>query len=263
MRLTVLGKSPSWEDAGGACSGYLLEQQGHAVLLECGNGVFAKLRLYRDYRTVSAVVVSHFHGDHVLDLVPFSYALTYSPRRRPDEQRPRLLAPPRTRERLRTIASTFEDPELVERAFDIVEYAPDGEFRLGPFLFRTRSVPHFTDTFALAVSSQDQAETGSDTRFVFGADCGPSRELVEFARGASVLMLEATLIEPEAPDPGRRRGHLTPREAGEHAHAAGVERLVLTHISDEVDPAWARAEAEAAFAGEVVVAHEGLVIDLV
>ena len=44
MRLTVLGKSPSWQDAGGACSGYLLEDGDTTVLLDCGNGVFGKLR---------------------------------------------------------------------------------------------------------------------------------------------------------------------------------------------------------------------------
>ncbi len=83
MRLTVLGKSPSWQDADGACSGYLLEEDGSTVLLDCGNGVFSKLRRYRDYTKVDAVVISHLHADHFLDLVPFSYALTYAPRQQP------------------------------------------------------------------------------------------------------------------------------------------------------------------------------------
>ena len=83
MRLTVLGKSPSWQDADGACSGYLLEEDGTTVLLDCGNGVFSKLRRYRDYTKVDAVVISHLHADHFLDLVPFSYALTYAPRQQP------------------------------------------------------------------------------------------------------------------------------------------------------------------------------------
>ena len=83
MRVTVLGKSPSWQDAGGACSGYLIEEGDTAVLLDCGNGVFCKLRRYRDYVAVDAVVLSHLHADHFLDLVPFSYALTYAPRQQP------------------------------------------------------------------------------------------------------------------------------------------------------------------------------------
>ena len=83
VRVTVLGKSPSWQDAGGACSGYLIEEGDTAVLLDCGNGVFSKLRRYRDYVDVDAVVLSHLHADHFLDLVPFSYALTYAPRQQP------------------------------------------------------------------------------------------------------------------------------------------------------------------------------------
>ena len=83
MRITVLGKSPSWQDAGGACSGYLLEEDGTFVLIDCGNGVFSKLRLFRDYVDVDAVAISHLHADHFLDLVPYSYALTYAPRQQP------------------------------------------------------------------------------------------------------------------------------------------------------------------------------------
>src|SRR5207248_6725696 len=83
MRLTVLGKSPSWQDAGGACSGYFIEEDGTAVVVDCGNGVFSKLRRFRDYTAVDGVVISHLHADHFLDLVPFAYALTYAPRQQP------------------------------------------------------------------------------------------------------------------------------------------------------------------------------------
>src|ERR1700730_6734367 len=76
VRITVLGKSPSWQDAGGACSGYLVEEGDYALLLDCGNGVFSKLRRFRDYVDVDAVVISHLHADHFLDLVPYSYALS-------------------------------------------------------------------------------------------------------------------------------------------------------------------------------------------
>src|SRR6266480_4965322 len=83
MRITVLGKSPSWQDAGGACSGYLIEDGGTTVLLDCGNGVFSKLRQHLDYTELDAVLVSHLHADHFLDLIPYAYALTYAPRQQP------------------------------------------------------------------------------------------------------------------------------------------------------------------------------------
>ena len=60
-----------------------IEEGEIAVLLDCGNGVFGKLRRYRDYVDVDAVVISHLHADHFLDLVPFTYALTYAPRQQP------------------------------------------------------------------------------------------------------------------------------------------------------------------------------------
>ena len=65
MRLTVLGKSPSWQDANGACSGYLLEQDGIAVLIDCGSGVFGRLQSYVEPGIVRAVIISHMHADHV------------------------------------------------------------------------------------------------------------------------------------------------------------------------------------------------------
>ena len=49
LRITVLGKSPAWQDADGACSGYLVEEDDTCLLLDCGNGVFSKLRRFRDY----------------------------------------------------------------------------------------------------------------------------------------------------------------------------------------------------------------------
>jgi len=96
-------------------------------------------------------------------------------------------------------------------------------------------------------------------RLVFGADHGPSDGLVAFARGAGLLLLEATLDRPE---PGGQRAHLTPREAGEHAARAGAGRLVLTHRSDELDAGAALAVATEAFAGPVALARPGAIFEL-
>src|ERR687892_513536 len=117
MRLTVLGKSPSWQDAGGACSGHLLEADDASVLVDCGNGVFSKLRRYRDYTQLDAVLVSHLHADHFLDLVPYSYALTYAPRQQPvpvdrwpgtdAPARPQLHAPRDARDTFRRVVGAW------------------------------------------------------------------------------------------------------------------------------------------------------------
>jgi ribonuclease BN (tRNA processing enzyme) len=264
MRLTVLGKSPSWQDAGGACSGYLLEEDGVTVLLDCGNGVFSKLRRYRDYTRVDAVLISHLHADHFLDLVPFAYALTYAPRQQPvpvdrwpgtsSPACPRLIAPPRARDIFRRVVGAWGSEDLIEKAFALEEYEESSLPEVGPLRFSFRLVPHFQETFAICVRS---ANGGG--RLVFGADSRPTEELVQFARGADLLLIEATLPRPERTG---KRGHLTPREAGEHGRDSGVRRLVLTHISDELDQLWARKEAAAVFDGPVEVAQEGAVYSL-
>src|ERR1700710_974293 len=156
MRLTILGKSPSWQDAGGACSGYMIEEDGVCVVLDCGNGVFSKLRGYVDYVDVDAVVISHLHADHFLDLVPFSYALTYAPRQQPvpvdrwpgtdSPARPRLIAPAGARQLFRRVVGAWGDEGLVENAFHLSEYASADRPEVGPFRLGFHEVPHYTTT---------------------------------------------------------------------------------------------------------------------
>ena len=264
MRLTVLGKSPSWQDAGGACSGYLLEEHGTAVLLDCGNGVFGKLREHIDYVDVDAVVISHLHADHFLDLVPFSYALTYAPRQQPVPVDrwpgtdcpacPDLHVPPGARDLFRRVVGSWGNDDLIEKAFELREYEACSEIEIGPIRIRFQPVPHFTETFAMSISS-----TNGSGRIVYGADSSPTEALEEFARDAELMLVEATLPRPERTG---MRGHLTPGEAGEHARAAGAKRLLLVHISDELDWNWARDQAAETFGGPVEVALEGAVYEV-
>ena len=254
MRITVLGKSPAWQDAGGACSGYLVETGGTCLLLDCGPGVLGRLRTLRDYASVDAVVISHVHADHVLDLVPYASALTYSPRGAAGElPRPALHVPPGAVERLAALSvGAGMRADHVERPFAVREYTPEETLEAGPLRVRFRPVPHYVPSHAIEV-------TDGQVRVTFGSDCGPNPALAEFARETDLLLVEATLREPDTGDP---RGHLTAHEAGEHGRRAGARRLVLTHFSDELDAEWARAEAERTFGGPVEVAREGAVYEL-
>ena len=262
MRVTVLGKSPSWQDASGACSGYLAQAQGASVLLDCGNGVFSKLRHICDYVDIDAVVITHMHADHFLDLVPFSYALRYAPRQQPvpvagwpgtsHPARPRLYLPAGGTEVARRVVSCWGNDDLIESAFDVHEYAVDDVLSLGPLTARFCEVPHYVVTFAVELAS-------NGSRFTYGADCRPNDELVSFARDTDVLLIEATLPRPERDG---TRGHLTAREAGEHGKGAGAQRLILTHYSDELDSGLTRSEGATGFGAPVELATEGAVYRL-
>jgi ribonuclease BN (tRNA processing enzyme) len=261
--LTVLGKSPAWQDAGGACSGYLVATRETILLLDCGNGVLGKLRSVCDYAAVDAVVISHLHADHILDLVPYASGLTYAPRHQPvpvdghpgtaEPPRPQLIAPPGAREAFRRLctASGMRE-EHIENAFRLEEYDPGATVAIGDIELRFQPVPHFLPTHAVSIAN-------GDGRITYSADSSPSDELCAFARDTDLLLIEATLPRPER---SGERGHLTPREAGEHGRDSGAKRIVLTHISDELDHLWARKEAMSVFDGPVEIATEGAVYSL-
>jgi ribonuclease BN (tRNA processing enzyme) len=263
VQLTVIGKSPAWQDVDGACSGYLVESDDTCVLLDCGSGVFGKLRRYCDYADVDAVVISHLHADHILDLIPFASALTYAPRHQPvpvdghpgtdDPPRPALVAPAGAGAAFRALCAAAGMQEgHIEGAFRLREYDAAATVTVGSLRVRFQPVPHFLPTHALEVAADG-------ARLTYSADSSPSEDLCTFARDTDLLLIEATLPRPEREG---KRGHLTPSEAGEHGARAGARRLVITHISDELDAEWARAEAARAYGGDVDVAREGAVYTL-
>ena len=201
------------------------------------------------------------HADHFLDLMPFACALSYAPRQLPvpvaswpgtdHPARPRLFVPPGASELLRAVAAAGGQPELIDTAFELerVRHRRDGRGR--PPALRAFSRSRTTSRRnAIAITS-----TEGGGRFVFGADHGPTDALREFAAGADLLMLEASLPFPMPDDPSR--GHLTAAEAGEHAAGCGAARLVLTHITDELDHERRSPTRARGYDGPIEIAADG------
>jgi len=134
-------------------------------------------------------------------------------------------------------------------AFDVTIYDPADTLAIGELAVRFQPVPHY-----IPANAVEFAANGS--RFTFSADCGPNQALCDFAAGTDLLLIEATLPVSDG------EGHLTPREAGEHAAKAGAKRVVLTHFSDELDVDWARAEGALGFGAPVDAAQEGATYEL-
>jgi ribonuclease BN (tRNA processing enzyme) len=162
-----------------------------------------------------------------------------------------LIAPQGAKDTFRRIVGAWGNEDLIENAFVLEEYGPNSTAEIGSLAVRFQEVPHFTETFACDFSSSN-----GGGRFTYGADCRPGEELIRIAKDTDLLIVEATLPRPERTGV---RGHMTPAEAGDHAKRAGARRVVLTHISDELDEGWARNEASESFGGPVEVAHEGAV----
>ena len=167
---------------------------------------------------------------------------------------PWLHAPPGATKTFRRVVGAWGNEDLIENAFRLQEYGAASELEIGPVRIRFQPVPHFMETFAMSITT-----SAGSGRIIYGADCSPTDALTDFGRDADLMLVEATLPRPERTG---KRGHLTPSEAGRQARAAGAKRLLLVHISDELDADWARREAEEAFGGPVEVASEGALFEV-
>jgi ribonuclease BN (tRNA processing enzyme) len=239
MRLTVLGGCGAWPEPGSACSGYLVEHDGFRLLLDPGYATMPRLP-----GPVDAVFVSHGHPDHCADLNPLLRARALSAD--PPAPLP-VYAPPGALD----VVLALDRPGMLDDAYALHEVTPGESFRLGPFAASTRLLPHWVPNagIRLAAGGRVLAYTG---------DCGPDPGVVELARDADLLLAEATHVGAVPDD---ARGLLSSAgDAGRQARAAGVHRLLLTHLWPGSDHAAAVAQAAAEYGGPVGVAVPGLVV---
>jgi ribonuclease BN (tRNA processing enzyme) len=222
VRLTVIGCSPAWPNAGGAQSGYLVEGDGR-LLLDCGPGVLARLRAdHGGWPQVDAVAITHFHLDHWGDLVPWIFGAAFGPGRA--AKRPELWLPPGGLQRLREHGERMSFVGQIAEAFDAREYEAEAPFEAAGFAVRPVRLDHYSElTFGLRVSNHSST-------LAYSGDTGPSPALVDLARGVDVFLCEATLKEPEPAE----RGHLSEAEARDAFEASGAKRLVVIHRPDEL-----------------------------
>jgi ribonuclease BN (tRNA processing enzyme) len=225
VRLTVVGSSPAWPNPGGAQSGYLVEEDGRRLLLECGPGVLARLReLDGRWPTVDAIVITHWHLDHWGDLVPWVWGNLNGPGR--GQERPELWLPPEGRERIRDFGAHLGWDDMFDQAFALRDYPEDEPFTVAGFTVVARRLPHYTLlTFGLRVSN------GAHT-LAYSGDSGPDQALADLARDVDLFVCEATLERPELD--GRPRGHLSADEAVAAFRDSGARRLLITHRPGEL-----------------------------
>lgn len=248
MRLTVLGCSGSFPGPDSPASSYLVEHEGFRMLLDLGNGALGPLQRYASLAGVGAVCLSHLHADHCLDLCGYWVARTYGP----DAPGPRIpvLGPAGTARRMAQAYGLDEHPGMTE-AFDFGILEP-GIREIGPFRVTLAHVNHPVETFGFRI------EAGGRT-LAYSADTGESAALVDLARGADLLLCEASFTSgPDLPE----GLHLTARQAAEHAAQAGAGQLILTHLVPWNDRARTLEEAAPHFPGPLSLATSGLVADL-
>lgn len=251
MKLTVLGCWAPYPPAGGACPGYLVQSEGKNILVDCGNGVLSNLQKYIDFRNLDAVIISHLHPDHYVDIFPLRHAIEIERRTRADFDPLPLYLPSEPSE-------VFAKIDGYRKAFTVipVENLPGlesngsiiREAEIGGNKVKFIKTDHPIPTYAILVEGQGKLFYSADTKW---ADYLP-----EFARGADIALCEASFTEENKSLTGI--GHLTCRQAGELARVAEAGQLVATHFWPGYNLEIIKSEAEAGFGREVILAQEGL-----
>jgi ribonuclease BN (tRNA processing enzyme) len=250
VELIVLGTHGMYAGPGGATAGYLLRHDGFSLWIDLGSGTLANLQHHVGPLDVGALVVSHRHPDHLVDLFPYLYARVYGS----DEQvtGTPLYGPPELFDKVTNLLSGAGAEEM-STSFALNEVRPGSAFEAGPFRIRTALMAHPVPTIGLRVEADGRT-------FAYTADTGPTEAITDLAEGVDLLLSEATWQEDGSPLPPDV--HLTARQAGEHAGRAGATRLMLTHIKPTLDRDRTREESASAFEGEIVLATEGMVLEV-
>jgi ribonuclease BN (tRNA processing enzyme) len=254
MHLTVLGGSAASPNAGIGCAGLLVQTDRTRLVLDLGPGTLQELRRHTDFRTLDAVIVSHMHVDHVLDLLALRHALAYNPLPAPAPVP--VWLPPGGAEHLAHATAPFDacdEPGRFAATVQVTEYDPARPLIFGDVVVTFAPAVHDIPAWAIRV----QPSSGPDLGYT--GDTGPAAALAAFFTGVRVLVTEATLLEPGV-RPANERGSLTATEAAELAVAAGAEILVLTHMWEELGLPAYRTQAEAVFPGRIEMATPGLTL---
>lgn len=231
-KLTILGTSARFATSARACSGYLLEIDGHRLWLDAGAGTWRNLLGHCAFDEVEAVVLTHRHPDHVTDVYQLQHARLYGPKGQlPDIP---LWAPPETIESL----SAYDD---LHDAFTPRAVEGGGSIEFAGATIRFVSMAHPPETVGVRVESADGV-------IAYSADSGEEADFAALAGGADLFVCEASNQDSDE----IWEGHLRASQAGRIASEADARRLVLTHLPVERDLGLSLAEAQRAASGITV-----------
>ncbi len=242
--LTVLGSSGGSPTRTNPASGYLLTSGDTTIWLDAGTGTFMALGGHMDPGTLSGVVLSHIHVDHCSDVFGLYGYLAYGPSGIVPIP---VYVPAGAAEHLAAFAGAAAD-HVFHVMLDVIEVEPGDEVVIGNTKLRFGSAAHSVPGLVTRIDTPGGV-------VAYSGDTGPGSDLGTVARGADLLLCEASIAGGR--DERTYPYHLTAGEAGAVADEAGVRRLVVTHFATGVDAATAVSEAQAEFTGPVDAARPG------
>ncbi|WP_077623110.1 MBL fold metallo-hydrolase [Sediminibacillus massiliensis] len=240
MKWTIIGYWGAYPEQGGATSAYLLEKGGFTCLIDCGSGAVSKIPAYKNIMDLNAVILSHYHNDHIADVGVLQYSwLVQNSIQQTDHVLP-IYGHLRDREAFEKLSHQYTKG---------IAYEPDQPLEIGPFQFRFLETVHPAPCYGMRISEGEKV-------IVYTADTSYKEDWVAFSEGADLLITDCNFYEGQD---ASKAGHMNSRQGAEIAAKAGVKELVLSHLPHHGEITKLPEEARAYFKGPVHLAHEGFV----
>ncbi len=253
MNITILGSGTATPNLERNASGLAVRAASLCVLVDIGPGILRRLcEAQIDSKWIDAILITHFHPDHVSDLVPFLFASNYE-YGQTRKQIFHVVGPTGLKEFYNALVGIYghwivpTGNRLLIREVD--PRAPDA-FRLEEITVHSAPSAHSFPSVSYRVEADGVSVTVS-------GDTDVSDELVTLAEGTEILVCECSF-----PDDMKVAGHLTPSEAGSIAARARAKKLVLTHFYPPCDEVDVVKQAAKVFKGEVIKAKDLMVLEV-
>lgn len=244
MKVTVLGFWGGYPEAGEATSGYLLEQEGYRLLVDCGSGVLSQLQEHMEIEELDGVILSHYHHDHIADIGVLQYARQILTLNGVEMQELPIYGHEKDEKHFTALThGTYTKG---------VGYAPEKELKVGPFTITFKQTVHPVVCYAMRIEAGNAVLT-------YTADSSYEESFSQFAQNSNLFIVDCNGY---AHQDMTKAGHMTSRECGKLAAQAGAKTLLLSHLPHFGDTSSLIEEAEKEFQGEVVLAETGLTFEL-
>lgn len=212
MKLTVIGSLGGFPVDGKATSSFLLESKDFKMLIDCGSGALLSLQHVIYPLELDAVLLTHFHADHVADVGVLQHFWQ--------------LAPGHKKQKLLPIYASSSDkinfnsldwPNATKkRSLDV-----ENGMQIGPFKINFLKTKHPVETYALRIH-----EINNKHDLVYTSDTAMTEEIIKFSENADVLLADTNFFENKE----GQKWHLTTKETATLANKAKINKVILTHL---------------------------------
>lgn len=240
MKLTIIGYWGGYPGVDEASSCYLLEKNGYKLALDFGSGALSKIQKYTNVLELDAVILSHYHTDHVADIGVLQHILLVQSYITGHTKKVKIYG---------HCENPLEFRRLDDEYTEAVEYDPNNALKIGPFFIRFLRTKHPVPCFGMRI-------TDGKSTIVYTGDSAYQDEWIKFSKGADLLLSECNYYKGQD---GTAAGHMTSEDVGHIASEADVKEVILTHLPHFGHHPQLLNETKEQFNGKIQLAKEGLI----